>query len=697
MLTIMLLLTTCSYARTKLLCVKKEYKNPITNIPPIIKAIGDQIYCSQTSQKIVTDITITDPDDLTTDAIYIQISSNYKNGKDLLSLSGIHPTIISTWDASTAKLKLFSPIGIPVSYIDFIAAIKDVVFTNNTTTLTETKGFSISIGQANYLPLSDHYYQFVSNIGITWSDAKIAAENSTYYGLQGYLATIRTLDEALLVGEQSSGTGWIGGSDEQEEGVWKWVTGPENGIIFWNGAANGYTPNFAYWNDGLEPNNLFEEDYAHITESGIGKKGSWNDSSNEGASGGDYQPKGYIVEYGGMPNDPIIEISSSTVITIIAEPILSSDRIICTNTAMTILAKFPDGDLNWYKDPTSENIVFTGNTFTTPKLTQNTIYYYDYGCNDRKAFDITVINVPIVISTNNPITTCEGNSFILKATPSAGTINWYSSLTSTSVLAKDDNLTIPNATKSSVYYAEANDENCISQNRTPIMVTIYELPNVSDQEVEICEGKSATLNAGISNMQYIWSTGETTQTITSKGLSNYSVIVTSLAPQNCSKTKDFNIIQISKPSIKDVVVNESKITINTTLTGDFEYSIDGINYQNSNIFNVAIGGNYTAYVKDNSNCGKDSKSFAVISYPKFFTPNNDGDNDTWSAKGMENYPNAVIYIYDRYGKLITSLTPRNLEWNGTFNERALPSEDYWFVSKINTYIPEQKGHFSLKR
>jgi hypothetical protein len=49
--------------------------------------------------------------------------------------------------------------------------------------------FSITIGQANYLPSTDHYYQYIPNVGITWSSAKALAEASTYYGLQGYLAT----------------------------------------------------------------------------------------------------------------------------------------------------------------------------------------------------------------------------------------------------------------------------------------------------------------------------------------------------------------------------------------------------------------------------------------------------------------------------------------------------------------------------
>ena len=109
------------------------------------------------------------------------------------------------------------------------------------------------------------------------SEAKAAAETKTYFGLQGYLVTILFPEEAQLAGEQAAGAGWIGGSDAQTEGVWKWVTGPEAGTVFWNGGPNGSTPNYANWNSG-EPNNCCGgEDYAHITYNvGINRITSYN-------------------------------------------------------------------------------------------------------------------------------------------------------------------------------------------------------------------------------------------------------------------------------------------------------------------------------------------------------------------------------------------------------------------------------------
>ncbi|MEM9143865.1 MAG: C-type lectin domain-containing protein [Bacteroidota bacterium] len=281
--------------------------------PPSITGTGDQIYCPGTSLAIAETVNITDTDDTTAEAIQIQISSGYVSGEDLLTLSGTHPSITSSWDPIQGELTLQGP----ATFTAFEAAILATQYSSSSPTPSGARTFSITVGTANYLPSTQHYYEFVSSPGISWTAARDAAATRSYFGLQGYLATLTSQEEADFSGEQSSGFGWIGASDAAVEGEWRWVTGPESGTLFWNGTAGGTEITFANWNSG-EPNNAGNEDYAHIADpsviSGGAPIGSWNDLPNPGG-GGAYVSQGYVVEYGGSPGDPTLNITITTTVT----------------------------------------------------------------------------------------------------------------------------------------------------------------------------------------------------------------------------------------------------------------------------------------------------------------------------------------------------------------------------------------------
>ena len=89
-------------------------------------------------------------------------------------------------------------------------------------------------------------------------------------------------------------------------------------------------------------------------------------------------------------------------------------------------------------------------------------------------------------------------------------------------------------------------------------------------------------------------------------------------------------------------------------------------------------------------CLPDAKlEVSVIQYPKFFTPNGDGNNDTWRIKGANSsfYPSSNITIVNRYGKTVAIVPIDNLGWDGTYKGKTLPSNDYWF----KTQLVDRKG------
>lgn len=690
--------------KKNIVTTKETFKSTATTLAPKITATGNQIYCPGTRLNIVNDITITGSNvtDTGTEAIYIQISTGYVNGQDKIELADptLHPNIVTEWSPLEGKLKL-SSVTPPakVLYTDFVNAIKDIVFSNSSPTPSGSRTFSITLGAANYLPRNGHYYEYFPNIGISWTAAKAAAEQKDYFGIKGYLATITAADEAKIAGEQALGNGWIGGSDVETEGIWKWMTGPENGTVFWNGGINGSTaPNqFAFWNNGEPNNSNGNEHYVHVKALDVpGTPGSWNDLQLNGDASGNYQSKGYIVEYGGMPNDPILEISASTTITI---PQITPTTPVpkCDSGSFTLQATTSAGTLKWYNAANGGTLLATGNTYTTPLLNTTTTYYVDAGCsNNRTAVTATINTIPTVTSTNTTVSRCGAGAVTLQATTDVGNINWYASLTGGAIIGSGTNLNLSNITQNSTYFAEAINNGCTNGNRIAINILIYEPPVVTDQELILCKSGNLTLDAEISNLTYLWSTGETTQTIQITTPGTYNVTLTNSA--NCSSSKKITVTEHDVPEIDRIDVNETTVVIYLINTKDyFEYSVDGINYQSTNVFFNVASGLQTAYAREKNSCGIDTAPFVILIAPKFFTPNNDSYNDVWEIKGLSNYPEAEVTIFDRYGKLITKLNAAKPSWDGTFNKNLLPATDYWYVLKIDSSSPEKRGHFSLKR
>lgn len=670
------------------------------DIAPVVAATGQQTYCPGSPMNIVTDFQVSDQDDTGAIAVYIQISSGYVSGQDMLGFNAANG-VISTWNATSATLTLKSTTpGAEVLYDTLETAVENVVYNNTSTNPSAgLRTFSISLGDANYLPSTQHYYKFIASDGILWTNAKTAAENTTYYGLQGYLTTLGAADEAQLCGEQATGTGWIGGSDAAQEGVWKWVTGPENGTTFWNGGINGSSPNFAFWNNG-EPNNAGDEDYAHITAPGVGIPGSWNDLPN-GGSGGVYAPKGYIVEFGGMPGDPVLQISASTTIDI-AKLTSTTPAQRCGDGTLTLQGVATGGLVYWYDAPTGGNLLATGSSFTTPSINTTTTYYasaFPASCTTgTRAAVIATINEEPVSPNPDPVApVCSGESAQLTATVTAGTLNWYDTPTGGNIIGTGSPFTTQPLTADTTFYAEAVSNGCPATARQSVTVTVLELPQVQDEEVEFCDKSKTTLSAGISGMDYLWSTGATTETIQISQAGTYTVTVTN--PAGCSAVKTVNATTLPKADIIRVGVNTDVATVimSDSDISNYEYALDGGSYKDSNVFTNLSPGQHTANARSVNGCGTDSMVFNVYMIPKFFTPNGDNINDVFTLAGMQAFPQATITIFDRYGKIVAGLSSRNRSWDGTFQGYRLPATDYWYVIKLTNDGEEIKGHFSLIR
>ncbi|UPQ80568.1 T9SS type B sorting domain-containing protein [Flavobacterium azooxidireducens] len=218
------------------------------------------------------------------------------------------------------------------------------------------------------------------------------------------------------------------------------------------------------------------------------------------------------------------------------------------------------------------------------------------------------------------------------------------------------------------------------------------------------------LDGGIANNTWIWrnSAGIVLSnsrqfTLTESG--NYSVTVTKT--QNgiqCTVTKNFSVRNTYTPVFRVVTVDDNQIYVSVTGFSLYEFSINGFNYYGegtSYTFTNVPPGLYTVYVRDINKCETPiSTEVFILSFPKYFTPNGDGENDYWklSDEVTNLYPDLKIYIYNRYGILLFYMDSNNIlnGWDGTFNGKSLPASDYWY----SVYFDDgrnMKGHFSLKR
>ena len=245
------------------------------------------------------------------------------------------------------------------------------------------------------------------------------------------------------------------------------------------------------------------------------------------------------------------------------------------------------------------------------------------------------------------------------------------------------------------------DNDCLGLGRH-ISLEVLEVPFVELKGGLLCEGNPLLLDAGEGFDSYQWSNGESTNSIVITEPGIYGVTATIEYEEiTCEAYQEVEILGSGLADLIGVRAEgwdrmDNLVVVEASGSGDYEYSIDGVNFQDSPKFENIDPRFNTVYVNDKNGCGIVEGKFYILYYPRFFTPNGDGENDRWHLGNANMEHGYKVSIFNRYGRLITQLTSQSLGWDGTYMGRPSPSTDYWFV--LERFDGKRfTGHFSLRR
>ncbi|AKK74876.1 chromophore lyase [Chryseobacterium gallinarum] len=237
------------------------------------------------------------------------------------------------------------------------------------------------------------------------------------------------------------------------------------------------------------------------------------------------------------------------------------------------------------------------------------------------------------------------------------------------------------STSTTVYVRVTNERQCYAISK----ITLNVLPPVKSavlKDKTICAESKTTLDAGPGFDGYEWSTGETTQSISNVGIGSYWV---KLKTGKCFTLQEVKVQPTQQPVISSIDISNNNISIYVAGgTPPYMYSIDGVNWQESNVFSGLPRGENKVFVKDSFNCNPVQITITVPNLINAITPNGDNINDVIDYSALAYKKNLVFIVYDRYGnKLHEANKVRNFTWDGTAFGKKIPTGTYWYTISWN--------------
>jgi len=219
-----------------------------------------------------------------------------------------------------------------------------------------------------------------------------------------------------------------------------------------------------------------------------------------------------------------------------------------------------------------------------------------------------------------------------------------------------------------------------------------------------CPNSTAVLDAGSGFTYYQWFHADDLSTSILEGneaqaqiynaaVGNY--VVRLYSANGCYYDHSVSVTASEIPVISHVEVSGSTATVFVEGgSAPYEYSLDNINFQSSNIFTNVPRGMHTVYVKSADDCYTVTAEFLIINLINVITPNGDGYNDVLDYSDLRIKNNVSIRIINRFGNTVFRSEGSNYIWNGTEKGRAVSSGTYWYILNWEEPVTNLKVNYS---
>ncbi|AZA47531.1 gliding motility-associated C-terminal domain-containing protein [Chryseobacterium carnipullorum] len=309
----------------------------------------------------------------------------------------------------------------------------------------------------------------------------------------------------------------------------------------------------------------------------------------------------------------------------------------------------------------------------------------EFGC--TATAEITLKFHPLVTVTDASLRTC-----FLETNHSLGTFNLSNATVTTQLGATKKyypsqtdavngtneilNFLTYTAPSGVIYVKVINAQGCYNIAKVTLTVLSPVYSNVLQDKI-ICIEDKTTLDAGPGFNAYEWSTGATTQVINSVAVGTYWV---KLKTGDCITLQTVKVYASEQPVVSSIDISNTTITVNVIAGApEYKYSMDNVNWQDSNVFTNVSRGDHKIYVKDAYDCDPIEITVVVPNLINVITPNGDGVNDFIDYSALSGKNGLIFSIFDRYGTKIHQADKSNgYKWDGTVAGKKIPTGTYWY-------------------